>query len=196
MTKKTLRHQLKGIALGFFLGGVSISWVFGAEPTPAANEHSRIELLGDSYGAEGRLGVVDQSRIIFYRHEGSGSQAARVFVNGSYHATLVAGGYSPICLRQESVRVAVGKAKTGDRPLISEASAFGLRLGQTLYVRVDEVTPGQWSLQPVAEAAAQAELGGTRLQIHTRSRVESGEPCRYAEATPAAAQPSLIPAVR
>lgn len=129
MTKKLLNQKLKGIALGFFLGGVSISWVFGAETPPAANERNRIELLGESYGAEGRFGVIDQSRIIFYRREGSGAQAARVFVNGSYHSTLVAGSYSPICLRQEGVRLAVGKAKTGDRPLMSEASAVGLTRG-------------------------------------------------------------------
>lgn len=191
MMKILLNQKLKGIALGFLLGGFSISGVVGAE-NPTANDRNRVELLGESYGAEDRLGVVDQSRIIFYRPEGASAQAARVFVNGSYHATLVAGGYAPICLRQESVRLGVGKAGAGDRPVMSEASAIGLALGQTLYVRVDEAAPGQWSLQSVSESAARAELGGARLQIHTRSRVEGGEPCRYAEAAPAAVPSSPV----
>lgn len=187
------KRRLGGYAVALIGGWVAVVSHAGAVGAQAGNEQSvgaRIVALGDAFVPDGRQALVDQGRIIFYRPDGAArTHAASVFVNGRYHASLVAGGYSPLCLQSAGVRTGVRKVRVGEPPNDDEGdgTSFSIKRGQTLYLRVREREFGGWGLQAVAESEALAELPRTRLQVHTISRVEGGEDCRLIEDSPVVA---------
>lgn len=150
---------------------------------------SRIQAFGQVFVQPERV-VDQQSRMIFYRTRQSSSVpgAASVYVNGAYHASLVPGGYTELCMPVGSVElglksVEVGRTVKDDLDTISVVRSQG---GQSQYFRVKEMGRGRQSLQPVALQEALAELAGTREQIHTVSRVPGATECAINLAAPAA----------
>ena len=137
-----------------------------------------IQVLGASYSDKSGAVATDQSRILFYR-SGTSRQgdAGSVFVNGMYHASLVAGAYSPICLRPGIVQVGVREMQVaaGPRDGYDSISMVDAKPGNTTYVRISE---DGTRAQVVPEKIAESELVNSKLQIHTISRVEGAEPCR------------------
>lgn len=137
-----------------------------------------IQVLGATYSDKSGAVATDQSRILFYR-SGTSRQgdAGSVFVNGMYHASLVAGAYSPICLRPGVVQVGVREMQVaaGPRDGYDSISMVDAKPGTTTYVRISE---DGTRAQVVPEKIAESELANSKLQIHTISRVEGAEPCR------------------
>lgn len=193
--ERSWSQGLKGVALVVALSGAALSPLFGSLQAEVFGQgclkHGHIEVFGDPYRADDRRVLADQARIIVYRPETAvaAAKAASIFVNGDYHATLSAGGYSSLCVQPENLRLGVGAAGARERPGESSAGTFDLKRGQTIYLRVGQQANGDWGVQSVAEVQARNELVTTRLQIHTLSRVEAGEICRFVEATP----PAVVP---
>ncbi len=112
--------------------------------------------------------------------------AASVFVNGDYQASLMPGGYSQVCIRPGPVRLGVRYADIGKRVAntarMDSISELGLNGGGTQYIKVQEGQGGRgMTLIPVGQQQALTELAGTRLQMHTVSRVKGQMACQMVQ---------------
>jgi OOP family OmpA-OmpF porin len=161
--------------------------VWGGMPVHAQNGNfsGRIEALADSYNL-GASVAAGQSRVIFYRPQNAPTRGAiSVLVNEQYHASLIAGGYSFICLTPGQVELGVRQMDVELRPNkdgLDAISAIDLKSGQTYYMKVDEQQGRRIFLRPVAVSLALQELASTRLQVHTVSRVKPVQECRTVDA--------------
>lgn len=162
--------------------------------TSCAGAHSqvmintRIEALSEPFVMAFRSVSPAQSRIVFYRPSSVNIPGATtVYVNGRYHASLSAGGFTTLC-------IAPGRAELGSRHLDvhRRASKDGfdsitevvLMASKNHFIRVDAQSENQTLLVPVTLSQAQAELPETRLQTHTISRVLDAVNCEEVQ-TPA-----------
>lgn len=150
---------------------------------------SSIEALADKYDLPNTPVAAGQSRIIFYRPlQTTLTGAASVYINGRYHASLVPGGYSPICIKTGPVELGVRHMDVKARPnkdgfdSITELKTIS---GQNQYIRVNNQGAKAIVLVPVTPEKAFQELPPTRLQVHTISRVAEATDCIEAPATPA-----------
>lgn len=154
-----------------------------AEQAPQAKTFTsaRIEALADPFDLGSNPVAAGQSRIIFYRPADSTTDgASTVHVNGRYHASLVPGGYSPICVKTGPVELGVRHMDVQTRPnkdgfdSITELKTVS---GQNQYVRVQNQNGRAIVLTPVTPQQALRELPATRLQVHTISRVAEATDC-------------------
>jgi outer membrane protein OmpA-like peptidoglycan-associated protein len=119
--------------------------------------------------------------------------AATITVNGDYQTSLVPGGYSQLCLpvvqtqtqtqTQAATRVGVRYTDIARRGVIERmdsTSDLTLVGGGTQYVKVQE-SGTRMTLTPVSQAQALTELEGTRLQMHTISRVKGQQACQMVD---------------
>lgn len=150
---------------------------------------NRIEVLGSHFA---KLAAVSshQSRIVLYSPaENSLPGATSLFVNGTYHASLIKGAWTDLCYRPGSVEFGARQMEVGQRAKDSYDTISALTLvgGRAHYLRVIEQN-GRPILQPVSAALAERELPSKRLQLHTISRV--AQDCvEAAEPAPAVAEP-------
>ena len=189
-TKCPSGRQAGPWALGL-VASVLCATVWGAPN----NNASRIQPFGQVFVQPERV-VDQQTRMIFYRTQQSSAVegAASVYVNGAYHASLVPGGYSVLCMPTGNIElglktVEVGRNVKDDLDTITAIRGVG---GQNQYFRVKDTGRGRQVLLPVATPEALAELSGTREQIHTVSRVPGASECsinRTPEAPARAAAP-------
>jgi OOP family OmpA-OmpF porin len=167
-----------------------------APTSPASpREISKIDALADPFSLTSNAVAPSQSRIIFYRPLDSASEgASSIYVNGRYHASLVPGGYSPICITPGPAQLGLRHLDVQNRPnkdgfdSITELTAMG---GKNQYVRVRSQNGKAIVLVPVTEQQALKELPSTRLQVHTISRVAEATECVEATA-PTAPTPAAL----
>lgn len=149
-----------------------------------AGMNSPIQALAENYNL-GSAVSAGQSRVIFYRPVNAPTRGAiSVLVNEQYHASLSAGGYTFICLNPGSTELGIRQMEVEMRPNkdgLDSISSIDLKSGQTYYMRVEEQQGRRIFLRPVAAAQALSELAGTRLQVHTISRVTPVQNCRTVE---------------
>lgn len=132
----------------------------------------RLESLGGAFVTPSPVSA-SQSRVVVYRRADSRLPgASSVFVDGRYHASLVAGTWSAFCYRSAPVELGARQMQVGSRhkDLMDTITALNLEPGQTHYLRVQDANTRP-VLQPVPSAQALQELVGTREQKHTISRV-------------------------
>ncbi len=111
--------------------------------------------------------------------------AASIFVNGDYQTSLVPGGYSELCMAPANVKAGVryrDVERNANAARLDSISEVPMQDGRTQYIRVQEQairsgTP-RLVLVPVDQDRAVRELDGTRLQMHTVSRVKGQQPCQ------------------
>lgn len=179
-----INRCLSGLVLSTLAFLASVPGSAFAEGQAEGRTLATFKVLADSYtDTAGEVGG-DQTRIVFYRPvEASRNNAATIYVNNMYHASLVAGGYSPICLRPGSARVGFREMKVSDGPKdgLDSETPLATRSGRTQYVRVRDSGQSGWSLQQVSQREAEQELIGTRLQVHTISRVLGAEKCHASD---------------
>ena len=109
--------------------------------------------------------------------------AASVYVNGDYQTSLVPGGYSQLCLAPGQARVGVRYADVTRRAAtdrMDSLSELSLSAGGTQYVKVQE-GGARMVLTPGSQAQALSELAGTRVQMHTISRVKGQQACQMVD---------------
>jgi OOP family OmpA-OmpF porin len=99
-------------APSWVLGGLAVCalWLGGFSAVQAQEKTAgrQIEALGELYDLQNKVVTDAQSRIIFYRPaDAKQGGAATVFINGRYHASLVPGAYSPVCVKPGPVNLSV-----------------------------------------------------------------------------------------
>lgn len=147
--------------------------------------HSEIIPLGSIFNQASGV-ATGQSRIIFYRPLINSAQgAATVLINNQYHASLTAGGFSEICLPPGSVELGMRWMDVNRRPNkdgVDVTTVMEIKNGTTHYLKA--VGHGRrLLLRPVDAHIALSELGSTRDQIHTISRVQGAQKCREVSAS-------------
>ena len=181
------RGLVASLVLSLSLGAVAQNY-YTAPGSP-------INTFGQKYAQAGQV-ADQQSRMVFYRTRQSSSVpgAASIYVNGAYHASIIPGGYSELCMPPGSVElglksVEVGRAVKDNLDTITVIRNAG---AQTQFFRVQEAGRGRQVLQPVQAADALREIDGAREQTHTISRVTGAVECSInrnpAPAAPAAPQ--------
>jgi OOP family OmpA-OmpF porin len=166
------RGLVASLVLSLSLGAVAQNY-YTAPGSP-------INTFGQKYAQAGQV-VDQQSRMVFYRTRQSSSVpgAASIYVNGAYHASIIPGGYSELCMPPGSVElglksVEVGRAVKDNLDTITVIRNAG---AQTQFFRVQEAGRGRQVLQPVQAADALREIDGAREQTHTISRVTGAVEC-------------------
>lgn len=176
--------------------GLLASVAFMGLSSPAFAQTS-IEALTDAYDLQNKVVASGQSRIIFYRPtQARLPGAATIYVNGRYHTSLVAGGFSTVCLTPGKVELGVRQIDLQRRPNkdgFDSITQLNLPNAQNVFVRVNDQSLKNLALVPVRAAEADAEVAQTRLQAHTISRVADALDCVNAPA-PTAATASVPPA--
>lgn len=157
-----------------------------------AGVNARIEVLGAQFSPPPGT-AASQSRILVYRSSNSAGLAGAtgVFVNGQYHTSLIAGGYSQLCIEPGTVEMGARQMRIGRNAKDNYDSLTSTRLAgaQNQYFAVYE-DAGRPVLKPVPAAQALQEIATTRLQMHTISRVTKAQDCISGPAAPL-----LVPAV-
>jgi OOP family OmpA-OmpF porin len=153
---------------------------------------SPINQFGQRFAQAGQV-VDQQSRMVFYRTRESSSLpgAASIYVNGAYHASLIPGGYSELCLPPGNAELGIKTVEVGTnvKENLDTITAIRNAGAQSQYFRVQEAGRGRQVLQPVQVAQALREIEGTREQTHTISRVPGAAECTInRNPAPAAAQ--------
>lgn len=124
----------------------------------------------------------EQVRVVYYRtaDESLGDTAAHLYVDREFHTGLLSGGYATFCMAPGTHSLG---AYLNDAPTYKGKSAnvfqANFQPGKTYFLRVNNSnTP-----EPVARAEAEAELQGSREQVHMLSRASTVTRCEVA--TPA-----------
>ncbi len=163
---------LKKIAIWLMCCMFGMAAVAQTRNTAIESGDTRIEVLGQNYAHGVRLGKGQARMVVYSLEEGRLQGATSVFVNGSYHASLIKGAFSDLCYRPGEVELGARQVQAGQRPKDGPDTITATRLvgGQTHYLRVRE-QDGRPVLFPVSAAQAMQELPTKRLQLHTISRV-------------------------
>lgn len=164
--------------IGAFLGA-SAAHAQTSVLTNQAGVNARIDVLGALFTPPSAIGV-SQARVVFYRAANRDPLlgATSLFVNGRYHTSLVPGGFSQLCLAPGAVEIGARQFRVGRtaKDKFDTVSALNLPSAQTQYLSVVEVS-GRPVMTPVPASQALIEMAGTRLQLHTVSRVAQAQNC-------------------
>jgi OmpA-OmpF porin, OOP family len=188
------------LMLGACSTGVSKPESHASKPSAFRAE---IEALAENFNLSNTPVSPEQSRIIFYSPpDVSKVGAASIYINGRYHASLVPGGYSPICIKPGTLNLGVRHMDVQTRPYkdgFDAITSVQANSGENLYVRINGQDAQSVALVPVTAQSALSELPSTRLQIHTISRVADASECIdapivVAEPPPAPPAPVIPPA--
>jgi OOP family OmpA-OmpF porin len=172
-------HTSLFIGLFVALCGVSVSQAQTSVTTNQAGVNAKIDVLGGVFSPLTNIGT-SQSRIVVYRTLNTQQLAGAtgVFIQGQYHTSLLPGGYSQLCLPPGQFEVGARQFRVGQsaRDNYDTVTAIELPPAQTQYLTVVEAS-GRPVMKPVTAAQALQELGATRLQMHTISRVAQAQNC-------------------
>ncbi|OYU30131.1 MAG: hypothetical protein CFE39_15075 [Comamonadaceae bacterium PBBC2] len=168
-------------APSWILGGLAVCalWLGGFSAVQAQEKTAgrQIEALGELYDLQNKAVTDAQSRIIFYRPiNAKQGGAATVFINGRYHASLVPGAYSPVCVKPGPVNLSVRWMEVhrrANKDGFDSITELPLASGKNHVIRVNDERGKTLELAPVKPADAAQELNATRLQLHTISRVNA-----------------------
>lgn len=115
---------------------------------------------------------------VFYRDQSLSGEAADVYVNGDYHASLLASSFSPVAVCGGEAIFSAVRVSSERFTRRDEGKAFQLTPGETHYFKLVEASSGQLSVVAVPAEQAKAELAGLQGEIrHTLSRVSGKANC-------------------
>jgi hypothetical protein len=102
-----------------------------------------------------------------------------VYINGSYHTSLMQAGFTKVCLDDSNIHVRTRLRPVNEPVDVAQDKDVNLTItkGQSKYVRVAELTNGTTQLDVVTAQVASNDLKKTREQMHALSRVEGASPC-------------------
>lgn len=130
-----------------------------------------------------------QARLVLYRTAALEQQrkaaVVRIAINGAYHTSLMEGAHSVICLPAGPITVDLSPVRNSSRVNKETQKQTGVLLsaGKTTYLLVRAANQDHFS---VDEATAQADLQGSKEQVHALSRVPDAQACITQPAAPAA----------
>lgn len=162
-----------------------LTWtiVFASCLTLQAKAQTPPTLLEGSIGAfyeKSKSSAGKQGQLVVYRSISDGSRGvATVYVNGQYHASLLAGTFSaPLCLPPGTISLGLKKTTAGTPPSSKQPDTYSidLAIGQITYVRIQEYNH-QLHAQKISTHDAESTLAGYRQQAHSISRVKLAVSC-------------------
>ncbi|WP_158270661.1 OmpA family protein [Limnohabitans sp. Bal53] len=152
--------------------------------------NARIEVLGAAFEPLGAV-AAHQSRLVLYRQASQQSLpgVTAAFIEGRYHTSLVAGGFTALCLAPGQLQVGARQSWVGRtaRDVYDAITQLELLPGQTHYMSV-HVDGGRALFKPVSSAQALKEMASTRAQMHAVSRVIGAQECERPAQAQAQAQ--------
>lgn len=156
--------------LGLLLLCMCSTTVFAQTQAAAPSADPRTEILGDNYQPISGVAAT-QSHIVVYRLADSQLPGVTsVLVNGSYHASLLKGAWTDLCLGPASVQLTLRQTVAGQMtPKRAAPLSLALEAGRTHYLQVVDSADAP-VLQTVSAMQAERELPATRKQLHTLSR--------------------------
>ena len=179
--------------VGLFLVGCAQTGGVQNEPVRAAESvRASLEPLGGLY-VQPSSPDVSQSRLVVYRAgQDNLPGATGVFIDGTYHASIVQGAWSQLCYKPGPVNLGARQMQVGKRAkdLFDSITAWNSLGGRTHYFQVVQEN-GHPVLKPVSQAQALRDLAGAREQLHTISRVAQ-ECIRSASPTLVASPPQKL----
>lgn len=157
--------------------------VFASCLTLHAKAQTPPKLLEGSIGAFYETNtpkISKQSQLVVYRSISDDSRGvATVYVNGQYHASLLAGTFSaPLCLPPGTISLGLKKTTAGTPPSSKQQDthSIDLAIGQITYVRIQEHNH-QLHAQKISAPDAEHALAGYRQQAHSISRARLAAKC-------------------
>jgi len=155
-----------------------------------------IDMFGDAF-VRPSPAAASQAQILIYRAQALTPQSpANIYLNGQYHASLLKGGFSDFCVDpgRSAVHVVIDDANRQHLGKLEPGQIVDMPAGRTVYLRLRELVPGKPQLQWVTPWEAEAEMSGTRRQIHTVSRAALVKDCLVSTApAPTPVVPVLQP---
>jgi len=155
--------------------------------------NSPLRTFGEKYD-QGDQVADQQTRMVFYRTLPTSAVpgAASIYVNGAYHASLIPGGYSEVCVSPGAFELGLKSVTVGReaKDLLDTITVVQSTGGQSMFFRVEEANNNRQLLKPVAKVEALREIKDMREQTHTISRVLGATECKY---TPS---PMPVPEIR
>lgn len=135
--------------------------------------------MGDVY-VDSTPVPTEKSRLVVYRLPNAKQQSViTVYINGSYHTSLMQAGFSKICMADTNFQMRL-RLRPVNQPVnieLDQSTALNVAKGQTQYIRVAELSDGRTQMDTVTATVAANELKKTREQMHALSRVEGGSSC-------------------
>lgn len=134
---------------------------------------------GDEY-TEAKQNPSKLARVTFYRPASvADAGVTRLKLNGSYHTSLQNAAYSEVCVQAGNFELTSQIVKMGEDTINNKEATAVLEAqsGKDLFVRVLEQADGVLAMTPVKAEVAQAELKGTKRQIHVASRLTGPQDC-------------------
>ena len=174
------------------------------DKAPSKPKYGVNKPLGETYVAVNSV-AGEQTRLVLYRApldtlpsaDSAASQVGvvSVYLNERYHASLQKDAFSVVCLagKKTDVRTRFLPDHTADiNPELDARHTVAMKGGQSVYLRVAELTGQKSRIDVVTPQAATRELANAKQQMHTLSRVPGVQPCREAEDTRIAFDPNVI----
>lgn len=174
------------------------------ETPPSKPKYGVNKPLGETYAAAKSV-ADEQTRLVLYRApldtrkatDKAADQAGvvSVYLNDRYHASLQQEAFSVVCLvgKKAEVRTRFLPDHTADiNPELDTRHTVAMKGGQSVYLRVAELTGQKSRIDVVTPQTAAAELTNAKQQMHTLSRVPGVQPCREAEDTRIVFDPNVI----
>jgi outer membrane protein OmpA-like peptidoglycan-associated protein len=151
----------------------------GSQEENVASKYGVGRPMGDAYLAAMPV-PADMSRLVVYRLPNSKQQSVMtVYINGSYHTSLMQAGFSEVCMDETNLNVRT-RLRPVNEPVnvdLDKNVSLTIAKGQSQYVRVAELANGTTEMNVVTAQVAGNELKKTREQMHALSRVEGATPC-------------------
>lgn len=156
--------------------------------TNQAGPNASIDVLRDKFTAT-TLPVQD-TKLVIFRHpkHAQSPGVVSLFINERYHASLVAGGYTEVCLPRGAVNIRLRTTKVAENKNVNSTQAQIDIAEQISYLSISD-SAGVPALVKVDAAAALTDLNDLLRQVHTLSRVPDQQSCSGATATPSSATP-------
>lgn len=155
-----------------------------AQEDTVASKYGVGRPMGNAYLASAPV-PVDKSRLVVYRPPNAKQQSVMtVFINGSYHTSLMQAGFTKVCLDESKLNVR-SRLRPVNEPVnvaLDKNLSLTIPKGQSQYVRVVELANGGTEMEVVTAQVAGNELQKTREQMHALSRVEGASPCEEGKA--------------
>lgn len=174
------------------------------DKAPSKPKYGVNKPLGETYAAAKSV-ADEQTRLVLYRapldtRKDTDKPADQVgvvsvYLNDRYHASLQKEAFSVVCLvgKKADVRTRFLPDHTADiNPELDTRHTVAMKGGQSVYLRVAELTGQKSRIDVVTPQTAAAELTNAKQQMHTLSRVPGVQPCREAEDTRIAFDPNVI----
>ena len=163
---------------------------------PVQTVRTSLEPLGGTFEMD-FVPNASQSRLVIYRVAEEGAPGAPgatgIFVDGTYHASLVRGAWSELCYRPGAVNLGARQMRVGTTAKDSLDSITALQAvgGRNHFLKVVHEN-GRPVLKPVTPAQALREMQGAREQMHTISRV--AQACQVGGSAPVDEGPQMLTA--